>query len=247
VQNVLRCHSSEKLLAGNMRKIPANVTLAPKGNGVDHNGDVGPAEISVVEGAQVTDSGFDSLVGICFTYFEMLDVTIVANQSGRIQKQEIKALERKATEGIGMEEVKATEGIGMEEVSFLRRPGYSRCSDSIERSKVHSVLHLHHGDLRRAPSDTIYKVISKNSHMILPCILVLYSLLSVVNIIFRPLIGIPSSPQVTIVENRVVSGALKKIMHYVSATASSKSNESPSKNNELELVVMVLHFMLLKR
>ncbi|GKE37145.1 hypothetical protein Tco_1460550 [Tanacetum coccineum] len=36
-------------------------------------------------------------------------------------------------------------------------------------------------------------------------------------------------------------------MHYVSATASSKSNESPSKNNELELVVMVLHFMLLKR
>nr|GEU38482.1 hypothetical protein [Tanacetum cinerariifolium] len=95
-----------------------------------------------------------------------------------------------------------------------------RGSDLIERSKVHSVLHLHHGDLHRAP---------------------------VVNIIFGPLIGIPSSPQAMIVETRVVSGAPKKSRHYLSTSASSKSNGSPLKNNELELVVMVLHCMMLTR
>ncbi|GJX12823.1 hypothetical protein Tco_0204581 [Tanacetum coccineum] len=55
---------------GNMRKIVAAVTVAPKGNGADHlsynpkfsrlqsqNGGVGLAEISFVKGAQVTDSG----------------------------------------------------------------------------------------------------------------------------------------------------------------------------------------------
>ncbi|GJT78213.1 hypothetical protein Tco_1044938 [Tanacetum coccineum] len=56
-----------------------------------------------------------------------------------------------------------------------------------------------------------------------------------------------NSPQATIVETRVVSGALKKSRHYLSASALSESNGSPLKNNELELVVMVLHCMLLTR
>nr|GFC64085.1 hypothetical protein [Tanacetum cinerariifolium] len=32
VRNVLRCHSFGKLLSSNMRKIPAAMTVAPKGN-----------------------------------------------------------------------------------------------------------------------------------------------------------------------------------------------------------------------
>ncbi|GKA54910.1 hypothetical protein Tco_0753859 [Tanacetum coccineum] len=102
-----------------------------------------------------------------------------------VQKQETKALERKATKGIGMEEVKANDMV----CSIL---GFSR---------------KHH-------------IWTTNRHP------------------FKP-----SSD----VETRVVSGALKKSRHYLSASALSESNGSPLKNNELELVVMVLHCMLLTR